>query len=127
MSSRRTYTSSSLVIDTTTSTAGSVAGDSSNEAIPELFAARGLTCTVDFGTTDADMACTTITGIEWMTGATRRMVQVVGREVSADDEDALLDQVRATITNIVDGVSFDVVAHAPDGTSGVYLVHIVGV
>jgi hypothetical protein len=129
ITTRRSYTTSRTVIDTVTSTAGTAVGDSSNDAVAELFAARALTCTVDFGSSDSDMAVTSITGVPWIVNGGAFVCNVVGRpDVSgADDEDALLDQVRAVVTNIVDGVSCDVVAHAPDGTGGVYLVHIVGV
>lgn len=126
---RRSYTSSRTVIDTGVSTAGAIQGDNSNDAVAELFASRSFSCTVDFGSADSDMAITTITGIPWMTNSAPHTCHVTGRPDvgGVDDEDALLDQVTAKVTNIVDGVSCDVIAYAPNGTGGVYTVHIVGV
>lgn len=94
---------------------------------------HAVTCTVDFGDvggTGSDMALTTVTGQPWVSSTSSKFIpQVCGRpDVSGvDDEDALLDQVRAVVTNIVNGVGFDVVAHAPEGTNGQFLVHVIGV
>ena len=75
---------------------------------------------VDFGTFDTT-ATTVVTGLAWVTATTKLVASVFGTE------DALLDQVSATVTDRVDGVGFTVIAHAPNGSSGTHLVHVVGV
>ena len=47
--------------------------------------------------------------------------------VDHDPDDYLADQIQAYATNIVPGVSFDVVAVAPSGTWGRYLINTIGV
>ena len=126
---RRSYDSSTLVVSTLVATDGAAQGDQSNDANPAAFAARSITVPVDFGDARSDLAITTVAGVPWLNNGTPRIVQVAGRpDVSAERcEDALLEGVTAIVTNITDGVSFDVVAHAPHGTGGIYNVHIVGV
>lgn len=84
---------------------------------------------VDFGTTgSSDMAKTTVTGQTWVTAHSHIVPVIKGKSVAVDDEeDALLDQVSCCIANIQPGIGFDVLAHAPEGTYGTYLVHLRGV
>jgi hypothetical protein len=42
-------------------------------------------------------------------------------------EDGLLDEVEATVTDIVEGVSFVVKAYAPNGSIGTKTIHVIGV
>jgi hypothetical protein len=113
-------TASSTVLDTGVATATYVGqGDAS---MPNV-----LVVPVDFGTTGtSDMASTTVTA-EWVkTRGPRPTALITGREDQLDNEDALVEEMLAIVCNIVDGVSFDVVCHAPNGTAGVYLVQVTG-
>ncbi len=117
-------------------TASTAMGDESHHHPAKPFAARSLMLTVDFGddmATEALVSVTSHPGLGWIAVddglKARPICQVTGRPgvAGVDDEDALLDQVSARIVNIVDGVSFDVLAHAPEGTTGLYTVQILGV
>lgn len=49
------------------------------------------------------------------------IVQAAGIASEDHDEiDAILEEIIANVTNIVPGVSFDIQAYAPNGTSGKY-------
>lgn len=92
-----------------------------------------LNTTVDFGKSSND-ARTTITGVPWVKIYHRPLAFVTGRPpdvntglLSVNDMDALRDEIRVIVTNIVDGVSFDVKAYSATGSSGVFLVQIIGV
>lgn len=89
------------------------------EAAPSGSAAS-TEVTVDFGAFETT-AATVVTGQAWVTATSKLVASVFGTE------DALLDQVSATVTDRVDGVGFTVIAHAPNGSSGTHLVHVVGV
>lgn len=105
-----------------------VSSTSAASVIKAPIEPRIISCTVDFGTARSDMAKTTITGLSWVDERISRFSSpAVTRPDSDDSEDALLDQVRAAVCNIVRGVGFDVVAHAPEGTTGTYTVQIIGV
>lgn len=43
-----------------------------------------------------------------------------------DHEDILIELMQVRATNVVPGVSFDVIAHAPNGTWGRYVFNAVG-
>lgn len=117
--------------------ASTATGDESGISPGEFGSARRITCTVDFGTSDGvepmDGARTTVLAGNWQqwisVAGPRPICEVVGRpDVSGvDDEDALIEGVRVRVCNIVDGVSFDVVAHAADGATGLFTVQIMGV
>jgi hypothetical protein len=124
----QSYTTSRTVIATGVATAGTASGDIG----PPAPIVQKLLCTVDFGDNSANLAKTTVSGFTWRsTGGDvpRPVCTVVGRPgvLGVDDEDALLERVTAVVTNVIDGVSFDVVAHAPEGTTGLFEVQIVGV
>lgn len=127
----QTYVSSRLVVDTGVATASTASAEHGAAPAP----VQSMLVTVDFGASGgggANDARTTVTNFTWNKRAgdrARPVATVVGRPdvLGVDDEDALLDQVTAVVTNIVDGVSFDVVAFAPQGTTGLFEVQIVGV
>lgn len=125
----RTYVASRLVLDTGVATATVATGDDSGDAVAGRFAARVVSVTVDFGANGANKTVTSVTGVPWVKTSPRPLAQVVGRpNVSgSDDEDVLLQGVTALVTNIVDGVSFDVVAYSPEGANGIFTVQILGV
>ena len=72
--------------------------------------------------------CTkTITGQSWVEQSSFIECRISG--MTSDDhtaEDAVLDQVKFDINNIVPGVGFDIVAHAPEGTYGKYNIRCFG-
>ncbi len=124
----RNYPATRTVLSTATDTVITVRGEIGRApGQPQLMLA-----TVDFGD-GGDSAKTTVTNFTWNrdsdTGDVPRPVcHVVGRPDvdGGDDEDALILGVRAIVTNIVDGVSFDIKAFAPDGANGLFEVHIRG-
>ena len=77
--------------------------------------------------TEATYVTKTITGKSWVTANSFINCKIVG-VTSADHtvEDALLDGVQFDINNIVPGVGFDIVGHAPNGTYGKYGVRCFG-
>jgi len=74
--------------------------------------------TVDFGVDQTD-ASVVVTGQAWVSSGMRFFAQVVG-------EDALINQVGAIVTDVVDGVGYTVRAHAPNGHSGNISVDVMG-
>lgn len=124
-----TYTATRYAGDTNVATTTGAIGDASTDASIAPGAARALTVTVDFGVSSG-RTVTTVTGVPWVKATPRPQCEVVGRPSAvafADDEDALTEAVRAIVTNVVDGVSFDVVAYAPNNSSGVFTISIIGV
>lgn len=123
----RTYAATRTVLNTATDTAITVSGDIGDSPGEP----QSMLATVDFGGTESVEAKTTVTNFTWRAvvgDRARPICRVVGRPgaLGLDDEDALLDDVRAVVTNIQDGVSFDIVARAPQGTTGLYEVQIMG-
>jgi len=123
------YTATRYAGDTNVATTTGAVGDASSDGALAPGSARAITVTVDFGISSG-RAVTTVLGVPWVRSVPRPQCEVTGRPSAvafADDEDALTDAVRAIVTNIVDNVSFDVVAYAPNNTSGIYTVSIIGV
>lgn len=120
------YTATRYAGDTGVATTTVAIGDDSNETIAGKHAARVLSVTVDFGI-GSDNARTTVAGVAWVKKKRRPIAQCAGRvwDAVSDDDDAL--GIEARIQNVSEGVSFDVVAHAPDGASGIFEIQIVGV
>jgi hypothetical protein len=125
----RNYAATRTVLSTETDTEITVRG--------EMGRAPGqpqtMLATVDFGDFETDSARTRVTNFTWHrdpdTGDVPRPVcHVVGRpsRSGVDDEEALILGIRAIVTNVVDGVSFDIIAFAPDGATGLFEVHIKG-
>lgn len=90
---------------------------------------------VNFGFASAlegDTATTTVPA-PWVTEDSVLVVSVIakfGAVTPADDHDmneVAVEGITATVGNIVPGVSFDVMAYAPQGTWGEYYINIVGV
>ncbi len=91
----------------------------------ERYESRGRQVTLTFSATEPDTAVTTVTGCGWVSSDT--VFSAVLVNPSTSPWDSLLGQVQIAIGNIVDGVGFDVLAYAPNGTTGSYVVHVVGV
>lgn len=87
--------------------------------------ARGVNASVDFGA-DSDYATAVVTGQSWVAATSRIAAQVAGSTADHDPEDALLEQLQISVSDLVPGVGFTVQAHAPEGTFGLYNVHCVG-
>lgn len=92
----------------------------------DTYEDRGQVVTLAFGTGNSDMATTTVTGCPWVTTSTRFVTSVVGTSTRSVEE-ALIEMLHVGINNIVAGVGFDVIAHAPSGAQGDFTVHVVGV
>lgn len=100
-------------------------GTSKQATVAQLRQAIGGYSTlvsVNFGTR-GDIARATVTGLTWLSATYRFSCQVVPNATHGA-EDILIEQIVATVDNIVVGTGFDVVAHAPNGTGGVYDVHV---
>lgn len=73
-------------------------------------------------------AVKTITGQSWVAADTFINCKVLGLTTADHDpEDAILEGVRFEINNIVAGVGFDLIGHAPEGTYGKYKVKCLGI
>lgn len=114
--------------DTGVPTTVMAVGDESNDAVPNKYAARALTVTVDFGISST-RAVTTVAAVPWVKAARRPLAQCVGRAWTAvtDDDDAGQLVTRTVVNNISEGVTFDVVAYAPEGATGIFEIQIIGV
>ncbi len=126
----RNYSATRAATAASANTATVAVGDDSNDASAAPFAARVLNVDVDFGTVDAQRASTSVLAVPWVKASPRPLAQCIGRPTAvafAADEDVLVDGVRAIVTNIVAGVSFDVVAWSENGTNGIYTIQIIGV
>lgn len=127
-----TYSVTSYAGDTGTPSTLVAVGDATNEVSPALFNARTISVPVDFGIS-SDRCRTSVTGVPWVKGLPRPVAVAAGRPANAagvqfiSDEDALVNDVRAIVTNVVDGVSFDVIALSTEVTNGIYLIQIMGV
>jgi hypothetical protein len=91
--------------------------------------ANSVSATLDFGTPaqgESDTATVTVSAV-WVTGSTKLVPSLAGSSADHDAEDGLLEEIILTCTNIVGGVGFDVVGHAPNGTWGRYSINIIGV
>jgi hypothetical protein len=73
-------------------------------------------------------AIKTITGQSWVAADTFINCKVLGMTTNDHDpEDAILEGVRFEINNIVAGVGFDIIGHAPEGTYGKYKIECLGI
>jgi Spherulation-specific family 4 len=100
-----------------------------SDALSRLSARGGNTATaiVDFDTT-GDMA-SSVVAAPWITTSSVLSVDIRGfaPDHPSDDEDVLLEQITTQVTTVVPGVSFTIVAHAPNSTWGRYELRITGV
>jgi len=125
------FTATSYAGDTgVPSTSGAVGDSNDGGSIP--YGARYVTVLVNFGVSGgANNARTTVTGVPWVKNTPRPSAHVVGRPApvsgAGSDEDAISGQLRAVVTAITDGTSFDVIAFAPEGANGQFLVQVIGV
>lgn len=92
------------------------------------FTGGGNTATadIDFGLNENCFASTTVSA-SWISSTSSLSMTILPNTLDHDSEDALLEEIKVTYGNIVDGVSFDIFAHAPNDTWGRYKVKIIGV
>ena len=87
------------------------------------FALTGLTLWHQ----EESYALKTVTGLTWVTADSFIACKVLGNTTADHDaEDAILEGVRFEINNIVAGVGFDIIGHAPEGTYGKYKIKCIG-
>lgn len=79
--------------------------------------------TVDFGADDNDLATVTVAA-PWV-AASSKIICSPAYEATPehDPEDVLLEQITVAPGNIVPGVSFDLMAFAPESTFGTYKIN----
>jgi hypothetical protein len=82
--------------------------------------------TVDFGTTEGNGDASVSVAATWVTGASIIVVSPGAATADHDVEDALLEQITASVTALSAGVGFTITAHAPNGTWGQYTFNAVG-
>jgi hypothetical protein len=89
----------------------------------QTFAISGLTL-VYCETSDTILS---VTGQSWVSADSFISCKCLG--LTSDDhdpEDAMLEGVRFEVENIVPGVGFDIIGHAPNGTDGKYKIKCIG-
>jgi hypothetical protein len=87
------------------------------------FAVTGLTLWHQ----EESYAVKSVTGQSWVTASSFITCKVLGNTTADHDaEDAILEGVRFEINNIVAGVGFDIIGHAPEGTYGKYKIKCIG-
>jgi hypothetical protein len=80
---------------------------------------------VDFGT-GGDYITQTV-NVAWILGTSCLSFAVTPNLTDHDIEDALLEKITCTYGNIVEGSRFDLHVHAPEETSGRYIIKILGI
>lgn len=98
-----------------------------NGGIAELpagdsVAGNSVSTVVDFGTTPTDLVAVNVPA-SWVSAGSSLQCDIAAG-AGHDPEDVLLEQLRALAANIVAGVGFDVLVHAPYSTHGQYTVTI---
>ena len=70
---------------------------------------------------------TVITGQSWVTTNSKIVATLFGEDVgNRSAEDGILEEIKLSITNLVPGVGFTVMAYAPNNTSGNYKINCIG-
>lgn len=84
--------------------------------------------TLDFGSSASlDYNAVTTVSATWVTSASVILCTPSGTATADHDpEDYILEGITACVTNIVDGVSFDVLAGCPSGTYGDFIINCTG-
>ena len=94
--------------------------------VPAGGTINNLVVSVDFGANRSDMIKVTVTGQTWVTTSSIIVATVVPG-LDHEAEEVLMEQISATVTNLVAGTGFDLYLHAPNSTWGRYKVNILGV
>jgi hypothetical protein len=77
---------------------------------------------VDFGSDDSTISKTIYA--TWVKSSTPPVAFIHGTTVNHDLEDVVLEELKVVVGNIIDGVQFDIVVHAPNSSWGKYNVLI---
>ena len=76
---------------------------------------------------EESFATTSVTGQSWVTANSYIICKCLGlTSEDHDAEDAIVEGVRFETYNIVPGVGFDIIGHAPEGTYGKYKINCLG-
>jgi hypothetical protein len=81
---------------------------------------------IDFGTQQDSIVTLTVTGLTWVT-TTKKWIANAADSSDHTIEETALEGVLIQIASVVNGVGFDVIASAPDGTTGIHRFEISGV
>lgn len=84
------------------------------------------TADIDFGLAESCFASTTVPAT-WITNTSVLSLTIVPNTLDHDNEDALIEELKCSYGNIVEGVGFDIFVHAPSNTWGRYKIKIMGV
>jgi hypothetical protein len=92
-------------------------------------AAQKLQIEVDFGYENEEgegyTAETTIPA-NWITSSMCMVCSPASNSLNHDGEDIALEEIKSYVVNIIDGISFDVIAYSAIGTWGKYKINIIG-
>ena len=91
---------------------------------PSSGGANKVTQEVDFGAV-GDYLSVTVPAT-WVDATSSIVLSILPNLTDHDTEDVLLEELKCTYGNIVNGVSFDLHIHAPNETWGRYIVKAVG-
>ena len=92
----------------------------------KLSAINSTSIEVNFGSSENDSASATVSAA-WISSSMSLTMTITPNPTDHDVEDSLLEELSCSYGNIIDGVSFDVYAFAPNGTHGRYIVKVIGV
>jgi hypothetical protein len=81
---------------------------------------------IDFGLAENCFVSATVSAT-WVTASSVLSLTILPNVLDHDNEDALIEELKCSYGNIVDGVGFDVFIHAPNETWGRYKIKILGV
>ncbi len=73
---------------------------------------NGTDVVLDFGPQGSDFLSTTVTGQGWVTPTAVMSVTIVDNNRA---QEAVLEQIHLSVENLIPGVGFDILAHAPNG------------
>lgn len=92
-------------------------------------AVNTVTAIINFGlATDPENDTTsTIVTVPWVYPGMILVATITGPTSDHDLEDSALEKINLSVGNIIDKVSFEVFAHAPNSSWGQYLINIIGV
>lgn len=99
--------------------------DADLTAIASIVPVYKTTVTVDFGAVGCYATATVAAA--WVAANTVLSLAILPHPSDHDTEDALIEGLSVTFSNLVVGVSVDIEVHAPEETWGRYIINIIGV
>ena len=106
------------------------AGNTTTVNIPGGSGGNNGSATVDFGFATAlegDIATVTVSAAWVTTASTILVTPTAVTTAEHSGEDVIIEGITAYIANIVDNTSFDIIARAPNGSFGRYVINYTGV